>query len=165
MLQPDEKQQLEQSWKKILILWGVFFVSLVIYLVFGVFLSSEGITIDINTEKLPLPTIKYALFTLSVLTVVAVYFVRFFLLRPGRAKERPEHSASSPHSAVAQYTKTVILTSALLETIAFYGLVFFLFSGDLVTFCLFLGSSALARLPFRPRKQELLDLAAQMKKP
>lgn len=53
------------------------------------------------------------------------------------------------------------MSLALSESIAIYG--FFLIAKDTTTFYLLLAAAALAMLFFRPRKEELLDLAERMR--
>ena len=158
-------KQLDQGWKAALVTWGSFLASPVVYLVVCLFLLEKKQGVFFTGHSYPMEKIKYALFLLTLIILVVVYFLRKFLLRPARKTSGPGESVSPQHSPVDKYKKAVGVTSALTEAICIYGITFFFLSKDVVTLCLLLGISGLAMLYFRPRKQELLDLATRMNMP
>ncbi len=161
MIDPTEVKKLDSGFALILIIWGAIFVSLGVYLGVCIVL---GDTLPAGMEAgFPLETLRYALFGISVVTLVAVHFLRGFLLEhPGFVRaSRP--GPSTQHPAVARYTVIVIITSALLESIGIYGLILFLLAKDSLSLYQLLGLSAAAMLFYRPKKDELLGLFERMK--
>ena len=161
MTDPNEVKKLDAGFALVLIIWGAIFASLGVYL---------GICLGLG-HKLPaamhdgfsLAALRYVLFGISVATLVAVYFLRDFMLtHPGFVgTSRPV--PPTQHPAVARYTVIVIITSALLESIGLYGLILFFIAKDSLSLYQLLGLSAAAMLFYRPKKEDLLALAERMK--
>lgn len=156
-----EMKQLDTGWRVILIIWGAILFSLFIYLVVCILIKDQ-LQISINSD-LPIETIKYALFGVSFITLFVVYYLRKFLLRINNSTVNSSQSQSPQNPAVGKYTVAVIVTSALLESIGIYGVVLFLMTKDTSSLYQLLIISAAAMIYFRPRKDELLNLSAQMK--
>ncbi len=146
----------------ILFIWGAILGSLGIYL--AVCLVLGDTLTGSMPDGFPLTTLRYALFGISVFTLVAVHFLRGFLLENPGLMRSARPVPSSQHPAVARYTVVVIITSALLESIGIYGLILFLLARDSLSLYQLIGLSALAMLYYRPKKVDLLDLAERMKK-
>lgn len=161
MTDPNETKKLDSGFLVILIIWGAIFASLGIYL--GVCLVLGDTFPGAAGDDFPLATLRYALFGISVVTLVVVHFLRGFMLEhPGFVRG----SGAGPvaqHPAVARYTVIVIITSALLESIGIYGLILFLLAKDALSLYQLLGLSAVAMLFYRPKKEELLELVERMK--
>lgn len=156
-----EMKQLDTGWTVVLLIWGAILASLGIYLVICIILEKE---LQINLDpKLPLETIKYALFSVSFITLFVVHYLRKFLLRDSNSIVNSSQTSSLQHPAVGKYLVTVIITSALLESIGIYGVVLFFMAKDTLSLYQLLIISAVAMIYFRPRKDELLNIAAQMK--
>lgn len=152
-----EMKQLETGWRVILMIWGAILASLGIYLVVCLVVEKE-LQIKLDPD-FPLDTLKYSLFGVSFFTLFLVHYIRKFLLRAGNSSQ----TSSPQHPAIAKYSVAVVITSALLESIGIYGVVLFLISKDTLSLYQLLIISAAAMIHFRPRKNELLNLAAQMK--
>jgi hypothetical protein len=73
-------------------------------------------------------------------------------------------SIQSQHPAAAKYTTALVVAMALSESIGIYGLVLFFLSKDSLTLYLFILMSAIAMFYYRPRKEELLQVALEMQK-
>jgi hypothetical protein len=156
-----EMKQLETGWRVVLLIWGAILASLGIYLVVCMIIEKE---MQINIDpKLPLETIKYALFGVSIITLLVVYYLRKFLLKTTSSNVISSQTSSPQHPAVGKYLVSVIITSALLESIGIYGMVLFFIAKDTSSLYQLLIISAAAMIYFRPRKDELLNLSAQMK--
>jgi hypothetical protein len=140
----------------------VILASLLIYLVICIAIEEN---LHTNTDPtFPLETIRYALFGASLLTLIAVYFLRKILLKRGVTAPGARQTSSTQHLALAKYTVAVVATSALLESIGIYGVVLFLLAKDSRSLYQLLILSAAAMIYFRPRKDELMYLAEQMRK-
>ena len=158
----NEMKQFDSGWIVVLLIWGAILASLGVYLVIC---SIVGRNLQINLDSdFPLGTLKYALFVVSFITLLAVYYLRKLLLRPTNAISSSTQTSPDRNPALAKYTVAIIITSALLESIAIYGVVLFFLAKDTSSLYQLLFISAAAMLFFRPRKSELLNLAAQMKK-
>jgi len=156
-----EMKQLETGWRVTLLIWGAILASLGIYLVVCIIIEKE---LQINIDpKLPLETIKYALFGASFITLFVVHYLRKFLLRTISSNVISSQTSLPQHPAVGKYLVAVIITSALLESIGIYGVVLFFLAKDTSSLYQLLIISAAAMIYFRPRKDELLNIAAQMK--
>ena len=156
-----EMKQLDTGWRVTLLIWGAILASLGIYLVVCIIIEKE---LQINIDsKLPLETIKYTLFGVSFITLFVVHYLRKFLLRTSNSIVNSSQTSSPQHPAVGKYLVSVIITSALLESIGIYGLVLFFLAKDTSSLYQLLTISAVAMIYFRPRKDELLNIAAQMK--
>jgi hypothetical protein len=155
-----ETKQLDTGWRVIFIIWGAILASLGIYLVVCISIEKE---LHVNMgPDFPLETLRYALFGVSIATLFVVHFLRKFLLKTSNSTSNSTHTSSAQHPAVGKYATTVVITSALLESIGIYGVVLFLIAKDTLSLYQLLIVSAAAMIHFRPRKDELLSLAAQM---
>ncbi|MCU0821160.1 MAG: hypothetical protein MUC95_01645 [Spirochaetes bacterium] len=72
-------------------------------------------------------------------------------------------SDEGTNQAAAKYTAAVIISLAISETIAIFGLIALIIYNDRFGFYQMLVISAIAMFCFRPRKDELFKLAAKMK--
>ncbi|WP_028581962.1 hypothetical protein [Desulfogranum japonicum] len=157
-----EKKQLERGWRIVLLIWGAILASLGIYI--GVCWSiREDIQINVSPD-FPLETLQYILVGVTVITLVAVYYLRKFLLRPTNVTSNAEKYSSAQQLALNKYTATMVVTSALVESIAIYGVVLFFLSKDISSLYQLSFMSAVAMIYFRPRKSELLDLVTKIEK-
>ena len=157
----NEMEQLNKSWRVIVIIWGAMLASLGIYLVVCLAIKSQ---MQLNVDpNLPLQTIKYVLFGVSIITLFGVYYLRKFLLRISSSTINLNQSPSSQNPAAGKYLVVVTITSMLLESIGIYGVVLFLITNDTSSLYQLLIIAATAMIYFRPRKDELLDLSARMK--
>jgi hypothetical protein len=160
-IEEQEREQLEKGWTIILILWGSMFLFLGVYIGFCYFFGS---TVKMNTaDNFPADIFKYSMFGISFITLISVYYLRKLLLGVGKSTFHTS-SSSGQHPAVAKYTVTIIITSALLEGIAIFGVVLFLLVNDSAAFYQLIGMSAASMIYFRPQKEELFDLARQIRK-
>ena len=157
-MNPGDAKKLDSGFQSIVMIWGAILLSLGVYL--AVCLSFGEKLPFVVGEGVPLMTLKYAFFGLSMATLAGVHFLRAFLLKhPGVGSISKAPGSSS---AVARYTLVVIIVSALLESVGVYGLLIFLLAGDTLTLYQLLGLSAAAMLYYRPKKGELLELARRM---
>ena len=158
----NEMRQLDRGWRGILLIWGAILASLGIYLVICITIIKDQLQISID-PNLPIEKIKYALFGVSFTTLFLVHYLRKFLLKISNSAVNSKQSQSTQHPAVGKYTVAVIITSVLLESIGIYGVVLFLMAKDTLSLYQLLIISAVAMIYFRPRKDELLNLSAQIK--
>lgn len=158
-----EARKLDSGFRVVFLIWGAMVFSLAIYL--GVALMLEKYQQIAIFSNLPLQALKYVLFGLSFATLVLVYVLRKYLMKSFvSAGISADSSSGHQHPAVGKYLTVTLISSAMLESIGVYGLVFFLMTKDKVALYQLIIISALGMLHFRPRKDELLHLAEAMKK-
>ncbi len=159
-IDPNEMKQLDAGWRVVLIIWGAILASLGVYLVVCLYIQES---LHINTAPdLPLDTLKNTLLGVSCITLGVVPFLRKSMMRPNKPGAKASLATSIQHPAIGKYTVVTVVTSALLESIGIYGVILFLLSKDTMTLYLFLVISAGSMIYFRPRKEELVNIAVQM---
>ena len=165
MLEKSEQEQLDKGWITIKIIWGAVFVSLAIYLLICL-IAGDQITITDNPD-IPLETIEIALYGLSFITLVIAHFKRKALLNTKEESSFARIALNSQgvnqHPAIARYTMATVLSIAISEGVAIYGVIFYFLSKNIMTLYQFLFISALAMIYFRPKKDELINLANKIK--
>ncbi|WP_417912764.1 hypothetical protein, partial [Candidatus Electronema sp. TJ] len=123
----------------------------------------QGVQVSVSLPQESLGLLKYALFAISLLSLVMAHLLRKLFLQSKGAADQTRQPDAATHPAAAKYTTALILSAALSESVAIYGLIMFFIARDIVTFCILLAVSAVAMLFFRPRKTELFKLAERMR--
>lgn len=159
-IEASEKKQLLSGYKIILVIWWALLLSLPMYFVVC---TAVGDQLQSSMDSATFTILKSALWCVSVLTLVAVHFLRKFFLQAGGSGLPSVQPESPQHPAVAKYTVVIIMTMALLESIGIYGVVLFFIGKDAASLQQLLIVSAVAMFFYRPRKQELFKLADRMK--
>ncbi len=165
MLEKSELDQLDIAWRIIMIIWGAMILTLVVYLVVAKLV--EGQMKPVGAD-FPLETMTLALFGVSLVTFIVTHYIRKAMLKvsdrgPVIAATRNQFTQSQ-HPAAGKYTTAIVVAMALSESIGIYGLVLFFLSKDSMTLYLFIIMSATAMFYYRPRKEELLQVAGEMQK-
>ena len=165
MLEKNEIEQLDKAWVIIRIIWGALVGSLAVYLLVCMIMKDQLRPMEIG---FPLETLKIVLFGVSLLTFFSIYYIRKAMLqmsiRGSASPFMPNASAQIQHPAAGKYLTAIIVAMALSESIGVYGLVLFFLSKDSGVLYQFIVMSAIAMLYYRPRKEELLQLAVEMNK-
>lgn len=165
MLVKSDSEQLDKSWKVIRIIWSSLFGSLAIYLLVCKFMEDQLRPVGID---IPLETFKNILFGVSIVILFTAHYVRKAMLKiPDRGAAStfaPASSRQIQHPAAGKYLSAIIVAMALSESIGIMGVVLFFLAKDLPTLYQFIFLSAIAMFYFRPRKEELLQLADEMEK-
>ena len=161
-IEPKEKKQLLGGYKIILVIWWAIFGSLFIYFIVCHAIGDQ--LQNVGNTNVPVDMIKYALWGVSIVTLVSAHYIRKFLLSTGSTGFSSSQTASLQHPAAGKYTVVIIITLALLESIGIYGVVLFLIAKDTASLYQLLIVSGIAMIYYRPRKEELFELAAKMKR-
>jgi hypothetical protein len=98
------------------------------------------------------------------LTLAGAYVLRKFLIKKITRPFNQAALSSGAHPAVAGYLTAVIVVLALAESVGIYGMVLFFIGKDAVSFYQLMILAAAAMIFFRPKKEELIELAEKMKK-
>ena len=160
MLQKKEMDQLDKGWTKIMIIWIAMLSSLVVYFVVCKMIEDQLTIIMAGSQ---LEVLKYALFGIAALTLLGAYLFRKFMM--GKIARTVNGSAfqSDIHPAISKYIPVCVVVMAFSESVGIYGMVLFLISKDLVSLYQLMILSAIAMVVFRPKKEELIYIAEQMK--
>lgn len=162
----SETEQLEKGWNTILIIWIAMFVSLGAYLGLCHLIEIQVIPFKIDIS-LPIKTInilKTVFYGVSLSVFVGVHLLRRYLLNSGKAVTlKSIRISKNQHPAIIRYSKITSITLALVESIGIYGLVLFLLSRDVTALYQLIALSAVGMIYFRPRKNELMAMADEMR--
>lgn len=165
MLGNAELKELDDGWMIILIIWGAMLGSLAIFMVICHQIQDQ-IKVNLGID-FPFEAIKYTLYSFSILILTSIFYLRKAMLKVHTTSYNPKRPLSSvsknQNVAVAKYLSSITIAMALSESIGIFGLVIFLLKKDWESFYLLFSVSAGAMVYFRPRKEELLNLAKRMK--
>lgn len=164
---PDlsESERLNRDFRTIRLIWLAMLAVLGLY-VFAAHLIADELQLP-GEADFPYAALKNILYVVSGATLVITGFVRRALLRsPARdtlVAEEPGATRAA-RVAAARYVMATLVSSALAETIGVYGFALFVFSGEFDTLYAFLFVSAAALLLYRPKREELENLALELKR-
>ena len=160
------QHQLIKGFRVLQVIWGALLFSLAVYVLVCKLVEEQNIE-TATIPDLSLDTLKFALYGASFITLVIANFLKKILLNPDKEmkwlKAQQNISIHNQHPAVGRYTAVIIILAALSESIGIYGVVLFLLSKNSLVLYQFITVSAAAMIYFRPRKEELLQLASTMK--
>lgn len=162
MLDNLELERLNKAWPAVVIMWAAMLFCPAVYVGIPHFTEIMQVKNQIEITFSPnftLATLKAILFGVSLLTLLAAYLVRKSMLKRG-APATPKHRRN--HPALGKYMTATLIALFLVESIGIYGVVLFLLNKDWSSLHLLNIIAAAAIFHFRPRKQELLDLAIAM---
>lgn len=161
MLGPEEKERIEKGFLSVLIIWGAMLASLLIYL-FIAHVAGDQIR-QTQNSGVPIALMKNIVFCIAAAALLLAYYLRKRMLRVNTEVPGEDIPLTSEQpTALGKYTAAVIVSLALSESIAIYGFVLFLFGDEYQTLYIFIGVAAAAMFFFRPKREELADLAVAM---
>ncbi len=132
----EKIEKMNKGWMTLNIIWAGMMISLLIYLIVGLYMKTR-VHIQMGNDFMAI--LRIALYVLSFTTLFAVKYVRKFAL-------------SGKGSTLARYTSATIIALALSESIGIYGLILFLIGKRELDLYLLVAVSAAAMLIYRPRK-------------
>jgi hypothetical protein len=164
MIDPKEKEVLAKAMRINRVIWAAMLSSIGIYILVA-HLTEGKIRIAEGAGEV-FGLLKTVLLVLGIGELVLIPLIRRLMLRPSFVS--PVQGASTapltPQSypAAAKYSAVLIVSLAIAETVAIYGLVLFFLSGDFSTLYLFAALGAAGMLVSRPKMDELEQLALAM---
>ena len=160
MIAETDKERIEKSFLILRIIWAAMLGTLLIYL-FICYQFGDQIR-QPSGSQFPLATLRNILYGVAAVTLLISHFLRRFMLtgRPGSSRPTPRTSSSQSDISpiLGKYAVALIVSLALSESIAIYGLVLFFLGDDYQTLYFFVGISAIAMFFYRPKKEELEEL-------
>lgn len=154
----SESDELENGWKSIHSIWISMLGALFFYLILGLFIQ-DMVELGIREETVSL--IRYALYVLTVIVVAVTGIIRNRILYPGKSRRSYPHFSDNP--AVGKYTTATVISLALSESIAIFGLALFLLGKNNLDLYILIFISASSMIYNRPFKRELFQLHNEMK--
>ncbi len=164
MIDPNAEAQLEKVWMVSRIVWAALLGTLGVYLLVAEILEDKLTPV----KNIPFELLKNILFGISVAVFIAAFFIRKSIIgsvddgAPAAPAKSPSPLAQAPGGG--RYFVAIIASCGLSESIGICGFVLFILGQDSPTLYQFIGISALAMLVYRPRKDEFLQLAGDMKR-
>lgn len=166
MFEIKEREELSTGMRKAWIIWGKMLGSFIPYISICYLMGDDMIIA--TTFYVPIELLRYILYGTAAVELILTYFLRKRML--AAAPEMHESKLrillkfirNNP-SYVAKYLCIVFVSLLISESIGLYGFVFFTLGGDFKTLCIFSCISALAMFFYRPRFEELEQLAIAIK--
>lgn len=150
------RQELEKGMSNLKIIWSALTVSLVMYvLAVPLILGKEVINLSAATYA----ELRLFMYPLAGATLIASWFVRRLILA---AKPSVRRNKSRQHPAVQRYTTAMIVTLAITQAIALYGLILYLLGNNPVDLYLLTALAAAAMVLYFPKKNELIHLEERL---
>ena len=164
MLDPTrEIRQLKAGMFKVWTVWIAMFLTLVLSLIF-VFLLGK------NVEQMHHPRtirqITLILYGVAAVGLILAYFIRKYMLHRASSKPLSEETGNTPGQIspyIARYKPAVVVSLAIAETIAAFGLTIFFMNGNMSTFLIFLAIALIGLFLYRPKFEEVEKLAISIK--
>ena len=162
MLEKSEAAtELDKAWTMIRIIWSVLVGSLGVYLL--VCISVQD-TLAPLSPGLPIAAMRVIFFGMAMVTVIGTSYLRKAMLQISESDPSAVLARRHQQPAAGKYLTAIIVAMALCESIGIYGVVLFLLSKDAISLYLFILISATAMYYYRPRKEELMQIAVEMQK-
>ncbi len=163
MLDTREKEELRKGFRIVMVIWIAMLVSVTAYAAIAHIMVAYEMARD--SQGVPLGTLKNILYVIALATLLLTPVVRKAVLKFQGGAYGKSGMWSSEHvgAAMGKYMSALIVALALAESIAIYGLVLFLLGDNLTTLYTFVIVSAVAMLFYRPKMEELENLALEVK--
>lgn len=161
MLTNDEKEKLQKGFTVARFIWIAMLASLGVYMVVCEVMARSGMETIALGPDFPVEVFKMALFGVSLIALIIAFFLRKAMLNPKSSILSPNNPGQ--HPAVGKYMVAMLISLAISESVGIYGLVLFLLTQDLMPLYQFLIISGAAMIYFRPKFEELENLAIAMK--
>ena len=157
MLNQEEVKVIEKGMIVLWFIWGAILFSLFVYIFISHTLGDEirkG-----ASEEIDLSLFRNILMAVGIVEIFIIHFLRKLMLpkvpESYRAEMQLESSKADPVRAVALYTRAMIITLALAESIGIYGLVLFFIGDSSEVLYMFMAVSAALMIYYRPKRDEL----------
>ncbi len=148
VLDEFELSQIERRWRVARLAWALILVAPIAFAV-----VANAIGHDTDTGEATY-LVRYVLSVMSAVVLALAFFLR-------RAAANPR---SVIHRFMASYLACIIVAGSLCASVGIYGLAVFAVEGSYAWMYLFEAFSAVALIVLRPRKQDLVNLAAHSKR-
>jgi F0F1-type ATP synthase membrane subunit c/vacuolar-type H+-ATPase subunit K len=165
MIDPREREVLDKAMKINWVIWAAMVSSIGIYILVA-HLTEGKIRVGAGIGEV-FGLLRTVLLIIGIAELLLIPLIRRLMLRPSSLT--PVQGATAvaltpqSHPAAARYTSALIVSLAIAESVAIYGLVLFFLSGNFGTLYLFAALGASGMIVSRPKVDELEHLATRMK--
>ena len=174
-LSDSEIQTLEVGRMVTLVIWILFLFALAIYLVICNTVGTE-VVLDRDGTDSVFDIVKYILYAISLVLFTASYYLHKAIFAPRSTLNHIGRwlvglqlfplifvYVKKERSVLWEYIPSMLNIFSLCVSIGIFGLIIFLIQGDWFALYILVGSAASMMVYIRPKKQELLDLALEIK--
>ena len=165
MIDAKEKEVLAKAMRINWVIWAAMLSSIGIYVLVA-HLTKGKVTIGAGIGDV-FGLLKIILLVVGILELLLIPYIKKLVLkgvRPPKTTAAMGIAGPGSHPAVAAYMSALIVSLAIAESVAIYGLVLFFLGGDFQTLYLFAALGACGMIVSRPKMDELEQLAAALQK-
>ena len=158
-----EERELKAGMFKVWTVWIAMFLTLVLALIFAVLLGSD---VERRHNPRHIDQITQILYGVSIVGLGLAYFIRKYMLHRASSKPLSEETSNTPGQIspyIARYKPAVVVSLAIAESIAAFGLTIFFMGGSLIPFLIFLAISLVGLFLYRPKFEEIEKMATSIK--
>jgi len=163
MIDAKERETLNSGMKIIWIIWGAMFVSLGIYIIAAHIIADQIKMQSLAPDVFSL--LRNVLYVIVLVELALIPFIKKLSLKsPLKLSQASiqQIPGAGNHPAVGKYASVVIISLAIAESIAVYGLLLFILGKDSHGLYLLIAISAMAMILYRPKMDELEKLAVAL---
>lgn len=160
MIHGEEKTAINKGMIILNIIWVAMLISLGFYLVVGLYSSN---TIQTSMDEKAIQVLRNTLYAISAITLVATKYISNYILLPKSSGQPQETKNQNP--AIGRYLIAMIVSLFLSESIGIYGLILFFLGKRTSDLYILILIAAVAMIYYRPKRDEVVKLAKQLRKP
>jgi hypothetical protein len=154
------EQEVKQRFRLLQVIWIAILMTLIIYL-FVCHIVGAAIELDESAEA-AIDVLVLVFYILAAAQLFLAHFLRRALLRPGKpdpaSPPREAQTGQVRRQILAKYSAAVIVSLAISESVAIFGLVLFFLTGNFQTLYILMVVSAVSMIVNRPKEEELSEL-------
>ena len=157
---PNEKRAAIDKGMMILnIIWVAMLFSLGSYLFVGIYATN---TIQTSMDEKAIQVLRNILYSISAITLIAIKYISRMLL----SKSTGQYQGTSIRNpAIDRYSVAIIVSLFLSESIGIYGLILVFLGKRTTDLYILVLLAAMAMIYYRPKRDEVVRLAKQLRKP
>ena len=144
------------------IIWAAMLGSLAVYAM-GCILAADKLQ-GLTISDFPVSLVRNILIVVSAIIFVVIGNIRRFQLHAKSIRQRDNAGMTADEALRIKYMSVMVISLALAEIIAIFGLIIFLLSADFTSLYLFLGMSAVTMVVNCPKSGELETIIEKMKR-
>lgn len=146
-------QEIDKGLLNLKIIWFAMLISLVIYLVLGLY---AGINFGPSMKEDAFGILRTLLYIVTFITLIATRYIRKLVLSMKGPYQRSSQTFEYP--TLQRYRTAMVIALAMSESIGIYGLVLFFLGKNPIDLYLLILISAGAIFMNRPRREEVIHL-------
>ncbi len=164
MIDAKERETLTDSMRVLWIIWGAMFASLGIYIIVAHMVGDQIKMQDLTPDVFSF--LRSALYVVAIIELAIIPFIRKFMLKTGISVSHGSGQTMpgiGKHPAAAKYASVMLVSLAIAESVAIYGLMLYFLGKDSQSLYLLTAISAAAMIFYRPKMDELEKLALALR--